>query len=131
VGAGNYQFFDRVYAEISAGGISHNEFITVAAETGIPGLIILIWFLVALLRIPRKLNLRAGDTDNPLYWIKVAGCVFLLVWIAECFFQEAFFVTAAAGGGTKVMTATVFPWILLGLLFAIFAMSRRRAETNN
>jgi hypothetical protein len=130
VGAGNYQFFDRSYADVSAGGISHNEFITVAAETGIPGLFVLFWFVVALLKIPRTFNLRAGDRNDPLYWAKVAGFVFLIAWIAECFFQEAFFVTAAAGGGTKVMTATVFPWILLGLLFAVFRLNQSLPETS-
>jgi len=123
VGAGNYQFFDRIYAEVSAGGISHNQFITIAAETGIPGLFMFLWFLVALLRIPRRFKLRTLDRRDSLYWFRVAGVVFLLAWISECFFQEAFFVTAAAGGGTKVLTFTVFPWILLGLLFAVTNLS--------
>jgi hypothetical protein len=46
------------------------------------------------------------------------------VWIAECFFQEAFFATAAAGGGTHVMTVIVFPWIFLGVLLAVCNLSQ-------
>ena len=73
VGAGNYQFFDRIYAEVSAGGIAHNQFITVAAETGMPGLIALLWLLVAVLKIPRKFNLWEGRQGDPHYWVKAAG----------------------------------------------------------
>jgi len=131
IGAGNYQFFDRVYAEVASGGISHNEFITVAAETGILGLSMLLWLMIALLRIPQKWNVLTVDRTDPLYWIKVGGSVFVLAWIAECFFQEAFFVTAAAGGGTKVMTATVFPWILLGLLFAVSRLCKSVPDRNS
>lgn len=123
IGAGNYQFFDRIYAEVSSGGISHNQFITVAAETGIPGLFMLLWFQIALLKAGRNFTLGSQRATDPLYWAKIAGFVFLLVWVFECLFQEAFFVTAAAGGGTKVLTATVFPWILLGLLFAIYKLN--------
>jgi len=118
VGAGNYQFFDRSYTGEAAGGIAHNQFLTVAAETGMLGLMLLLWLMIALLRIRRKLLSSEGYLGDPHYWVKAAGSAFLLVWIAECFFQEAFFVTAAAGGGTKVMTATVFPWVLLGVIFA-------------
>jgi hypothetical protein len=50
--------------------------------------------------------------------------VFLLVWIAQCFFQEAFFATAAAGGGMHVMTVIIFPWALLGLLLAACNLSQ-------
>lgn len=124
VGAGNYQFFDRIYAEVSAGGISHNQFITVAAEIGIPGLLVLLWLLVALLRIRKKFNLRERAIGDPHYWVKAAGSVFVLAWIAECFFQEAFFVSAAAGGGTKTITGAIFAWILLGLLFAVYNLSQ-------
>lgn len=123
VGAGNYQFFDRLYAEVSAGGIAHNQFITVAAETGIPGLLVLLWFVFSLLRIRRRLQLGQERLYDSQYWVKAAGSAFVLLWIAECFFQEAFFVTAAAGGGTRVMTATVYPWILLGTLFAVLNLT--------
>jgi len=124
VGAGNYQFFDRSYSGEAAGGIAHNQFLTVAAETGILGLMVLLWLVIALLRLRRKLLSSEETVVDPHYWVKAAGSAFLLVWIAECFFQEAFFVTAAAGGGTKVMTATVFPWVLLGVIFATCRLSQ-------
>jgi len=131
VGAGNYQFFDRIYAEVSAGGIAHNQFITVAAETGVPGLLILLWLVVVLLQIPRKFGLGTEWSSDPHYWIKAAGSVFVLAWIAECFFQEAFFVSAAAGGGTKAITSGIFAWILLGVLFAVFSLSQGVADTSS
>jgi len=127
VGAGNYQFFDRSYSGEAAGGIAHNQFLTVAAETGILGLMVLLWLVIALLRLRRKLLSSEETAVDPHYWVKAAGSAFLLVWIAECFFQEAFFVTAAAGGGTKVMTATVFPWVLLGVILATCRLSQTSA----
>ena len=36
----------------------------------------------------------------------------------------------AAGGGTKVVTATVFPWVLLGVLFAACSLSQTTAGNN-
>jgi O-antigen ligase len=124
VGAGNYQFFDRSLEGEAAGGIAHNQFLTVAAETGVIGLLMFLWLVIALFKIRKQLRLFPtlfGDSHD---WIKVAGSVFLLVWIAECFFQEAFFATAAAGGGTHVMTVIVFPWVLLGLLLAVCNLSQ-------
>lgn len=130
VGAGNYQFFDRSYTGESAGGIAHNQFLTAAAETGMLGLMALLWLVIALLRLRRKLLLAEGHLGSPHYWVKAAGSAFLLVWIAECFFQEAFFVTAAAGGGTRVMTATVYPWVLLGVMFAACRLGQTSAGNN-
>ena len=101
-----------------------------AAETGILGLMLLLWLMIALLRIRRKLLSSEGCVGDSHSWVKVAGSAFLLVWIAECFFQEAFFVTAAAGGGTKVMTATVFPWVLLGVIFAACRLGQTSSGNN-
>jgi hypothetical protein len=95
-----------------------------AAETGVPGLLLFFWFLVVLLRIRKNLDLRKERVREPHYWLRAAGSVFVLVWIAECFFQEAFFISAAAGGGTKTITGGIFAWILLGVLFAIFKLSQ-------
>lgn len=118
VGAGNYQFFDRLYEGEAAGGIAHNQFLTVAAETGVTGLIMVVWLVFALLRIRKQLRFQAPHFAESYEWLQVAGSAFLLIWIAECFFQEAFFATAAAGGGMHVMTVIVFPWVLLGVLLA-------------
>ncbi len=123
VGAGNYQFFDRTYAEVSSGGIAHNQFLTTAAETGVAGLAMFLWLLIAVMRTLKDLNVRGDDWSDEHYWLKAAGYGFVLAWIAECMFREAFFVTAAAGGGTKFMTANVFAWILLGTLFAAHRLS--------
>ena len=118
VGAGNYQFFDRSYEGEAAGGIAHNQFLTTAAESGIIGLLIFLWLVLGLLRIRKQLGATVDSAGESYEWLKVAGSAFLVVWIAECFFQEAFFATASAGGGTHVMTVIVFPWIFLGLLLA-------------
>jgi O-antigen ligase len=131
VGAGNYQFFDRSYEGQEAGGIAHNQFLTLAAETGLVGLALFLWLLLRLLKIRRHLHLDFESLDGSYKWVKVAGSVFLLLWIAECFFQEAFFVTAAAGGGTHVMTLIVFPWILLGVLLAVCNLSQSATSPEN
>jgi O-antigen ligase len=119
VGAGNYQFFDRSYEGEAAGGIAHNQFLTLAAETGIVGLLFFLWLVLALLRIRKQLRSLKASRRDSYSWVRVAGSSFLLVWIAECFFQEAFFATAAAGGGMHVMTVIVFPWIFIGVLLAV------------
>jgi hypothetical protein len=128
VGAGNYQFFDRSYEGEAAGGIAHNQFLTVAAETGFAGVAMLLWFVLRLLKIRRQLRFSVESCDNSHDWVKAGGSAFLLVWIAECFFQEAFFVTTAAGGGTKVMTIMVYPWILLGVLLAACGLAQGAAD---
>jgi len=129
VGAGNYQFFDRSYEGASAGGIAHNQFLTTAAETGLMGLVMLLWLMFLLLRIRRQLRMESVDDSHD--WIRVAGSAFLVVWMAECFFQEAFFATAAAGGGMQVMTAIVYPWIFLGVLLAVDKLSRGAMSVEN
>lgn len=127
VGAGNYQFFDRSYEGAAAGGIAHNQFLTTAAETGIIGLLMFSWLVFALLRIRKQLRSPADSFDDSHEWLQVGGSAFLVVWIAECFVQEAFFATAAAGGGMHVMTVTVFPWIFLGTLLAACKLSQSAA----
>ncbi len=128
VGAGNYQFFDRTYAEVSAGGIAHNQFLTIAAEMGLPGLLMFLWLLAALIRFLWRLEVPRTDESESPYWLRAAGWAFMVCWIVECLFREAFWVTAAAGGGTKAITATIFPWILLGILFAAFNLSESSLE---
>lgn len=124
VGAGNYQFFDRLYEGEEAGGIAHNQFLTVAAETGLTGLMMFLWLMVALLRIRKQLHFAVPHLADSHEWLTVAGSAFLLIWIAECFFQEAFFATAAAGGGMHVLTVIVFPWTFLGVLLAAWNLSQ-------
>ncbi len=125
VGAGNYQFFDRSYEGAAAGGIAHNQFLTIAAETGLAGLAMLFWLMATLFKVRRQLGSSLGKVgDSPHAWVKIAGSAFLLVWMAQCFFQEAFFATAAAGGGMHVMTVIVFPWTLLGVLLASINLSQ-------
>lgn len=124
VGAGNYQFFDRSYEGDAAGGIAHNQFLTVAAETGLTGLMMFVWLVFALLKIRKQLRFAVPYLPDSYEWLKVAGSAFLLIWIAECFFQEAFFATAAAGGGMHVMTVIVFPWVFLGVLLGAWNLSQ-------
>jgi len=128
VGACNYQFFDRTYAEVSAGGIAHTQFLTMAAEMGLPGLLVFLWLLSALIRFLWRLDTQRADGSEVPYWIRAAGWAFMVCWIVECLFREAFWVTAAAGGGTKAITATIFPWILLGILFAACNLSESKSQ---
>lgn len=124
VGAGNYQFFDRSYEGEAAGGIAHNQFLTIAAETGVTGLMMFLWLIVVLLRIRKRLRVQVPQLAGSYEWLKVGGSAFLLIWIAECFFQEAFFATAAAGGGMHVMTVIVFPWVFLGVLLGAWNLNQ-------
>jgi len=119
VGSGNYQFFDLVYAEEGVAGFAHNQFITIAAETGALGLGMFLWFLHALWKLTKKLSVLKRDPSDPHYWIKAAGSVSLLGWVVQCSFGEPFFATAAAGGGTRLLTMIIFSWVLLGVLFAV------------
>ncbi|MBO0911398.1 MAG: O-antigen ligase family protein [Acidobacteria bacterium] len=130
VGAGNYQFFDRSYEGEQAGGIAHNQFLTAAAETGIVGLALLLWLVVAFHRIHRQLGVE-GNRRNPHDWLRAAGSAFLPIWVMECLFQEAFFPTAAAGGGTHVMTEITFPWIFLGILLAACGLNQTAAPADS
>jgi O-antigen ligase len=131
VGAGNYQFFDRSLEGEAAGGIAHNQFLTVAAETGLIGLAMLVWLVVVLFRIRKEMRLEPQFASDSHDWLKVAGSAFLAVWILECFFQEAFFATAAAGGGMHVMTVNIFPWIFVGVLLAARNMDQAIAPESN
>jgi len=128
VGAGNYQFFDRSYEGEAAGGIAHNQFLTMAAETGLIGLAMLLWLVLSLLKVRRQLRSGTKTGGNCPDWLRAAGPAFLLVWISECLFQEAFFATAAAGGGMQVMTAIVYPWIFVGVLLAAVRLSQAAPE---
>lgn len=130
VGAGNYQFFDRSLEGKDAGGIAHNQFLTAAAETGLVGIGFLMWVVFGLLKIRKQLRLQMEPGD-PRNWIRIAGSAFLVMWIAECFFQEAFFATAAAGGGMHVMTTISFSWIFLGLLLAACELTETAASIDS
>jgi O-antigen ligase len=130
VGAGNYQFFDRLYEGVSAGGIAHNQFLTIAAEMGVLGFAVFVWFVICLLRLGRKLKPSQEGSRDADYWFKPAASCFVLAWLSECFFSEAFFVSAAAGGGTKTITVPIFAWILLGLLFAAIRLDEAKSAQN-
>jgi O-antigen ligase len=123
VGAGNYQFFDRAYGT-NVGGTSHNQFITLAAETGVLGISMLLWLLCRLLRIRKPLNLRNGWEKDPHFWVKAASSVFLLLLPVQFFFGESLLVSAAAAGGTFVLTNVIFNWILVGIVLVAFDPSR-------
>jgi len=131
VGAGNYQFFDRSLEGEAAGGIAHNQFLTIAAETGLAGLSMFVWLVVRLFKLRKKVRVSSPASGDPHEWVRVAGAAFLLVWVAECFFQEAFFATAAAAGGTHVMTIIVFPWVFVGLLLAACNLSENNLHTES
>src|SRR5947208_7021672 len=71
VGAGNYQFFDRSYEGEAAGGIAHNQFLTMAAETGIVGLLIFLWLVFALHKLRRQLRFAGEPLGDSHEWLNV------------------------------------------------------------
>jgi hypothetical protein len=85
----------------------------------------------ALLKVRKQLRFSVESLGDSYEWVRVAGSAFLLVWIAECFFQEGFFATAAAGGGMHVLTLIVFPWIFLGVLLAACNLSQGTTPVEN
>lgn len=124
VGMGNFQFFDR-FMDQTGGGIAHNQLLTLAAETGIFGGCIFIWFAILLLRMSRRFYRSAIDSDDPDRWVLLAGSALLVAWPVESLFGEVFFPSAAHGGGTLTLMGVTFNWIFLGLLFAADMFTNR------
>ena len=127
IGAGNFQFFDRIYAHDKV-GVAHNQFLEVLAEMGIQGLICLIWLLVAVGRQTWK-NFRQAKSNMG----KSAGLAYVGFYISIVFgtlFTGIFIPSAAAGGGTQAFVEASYRWLLLGLVLSIpnWDMEALRAE---
>lgn len=116
IGAGNFQFFDRVYGHDQV-GVAHNQFLEVLAEMGISGIIAFLWLLVAV-GVKAIKAFRAAKTDLS----KSVALMYLGFFVAIVFggfFTGIFIPSAAAGGGTAAFVEASIRWILFGLVLSI------------
>ncbi len=116
VGAGNFQFFDRVYGSDKV-GVAHNQYLQMLAETGIQGLLCLIWILVA---VGAKALKSFNAARSPLgKSIALAYIGYYVSILFGGFFTGIFIPSAAAGGGTGPFVAASCRWLLFGLVLSI------------
>jgi O-antigen ligase len=125
IGAGNFQFFDRVYGSDKV-GVAHNQYLQMLAETGVQGLLCLIWLLVAIgikaLQLFKAAKSRLGKS------IALAYIGYYVSILFGGFFTGIFIPSAAAGGGTGPFVAASCRWMLLGLVLSIPIWDTRCAE---
>jgi O-antigen ligase len=116
VGAGNYQFFDRVYG-LDKVGVAHNQYVEVLAEMGLQGLICFLWLLAAM-------GWRAykGFTTATTALGKAVALTYVGYFVSSLFsgfFTDIIIPSAALGGGTGPFIDSSYRWLLLGLLLSI------------
>jgi O-antigen ligase len=116
VGAGNFQFFDRVYGHDKV-GVAHNQYLEVLAEMGVQGLICLIWLLAAVgvrtFKSFKKAKTSLGKS------IALAYIGFYTNILFAGFFTGIFIPSSASGGGTGPFVEASYRWLLLGLVLSI------------
>lgn len=116
VGAGNFQFFDRVYG-VDKVGLAHNQFLSVLAEMGIQGLICLIWLMVAVGYVNAKYFLASkSDLGRS---VALGSIGFYVSIVFGGLFTGIFIPSAAAGGGTAAFVEASYRWLLVGLVLSI------------
>lgn len=116
VGAGNFQFFDRVYGTDQV-GIAHNQYLQMLAEMGIQGLLCLIWFLAATgyktWQCYNSARSRLGKS------VALAYIGFYIAIVFGGLFTGSLIPSAASGGGTGPFVEASYRWMLLGLVLSV------------
>ncbi|TMC17558.1 MAG: hypothetical protein E6J34_18455 [Chloroflexi bacterium] len=116
VGAGNFQFFDRVYGTDQV-GVAHNQYLQMLAEMGIQGLLCLIWIMVAIgyktWQCFNSARSRLGKS------VALAYIGFYIAIVFGGLFTGSLIPSAAAGGGTGPFVEASYRWMLLGLVLSI------------
>lgn len=116
VGAGNFQFFDRVYGSDKV-GVAHNQYLQMLAETGVQGLFCLIWILIAVgVKALKSFNAAKSRLGKSIALAYIGYYVSILF---GGFFTGIFIPSAAAGGGTGPFVAASCRWLLFGLVLSI------------
>ncbi len=126
VGAGDYQFFNRIYAHDKV-GVAHNQYLQVLAEMGIQGLICLIWLLVAVgIRTFKSFQEAKTNLGKS---IALAYIGFYTNIIFAGFFTGIFIPSSSSGGGTGPFVEASYRWLLLGLVLSIPNWEKEVEET--
>jgi O-antigen ligase len=125
VGAGYYQFFDITYG-INVGGFAHNQLLEVLAEMGIPGLLCLLWSIVAIGRFAFRRFQVARTSQGKAVTIAYMGCYVAL--ILGLFFGDSFLPSVALAGGTYALIWISYFWLPLGLVFTLPGWEKSAGE---
>jgi len=125
IGAGNFQFFDRIYG-MDKVGVAHNQFLEVLAEMGIQGLFCLLWLLVAVGWQAWKSFQKS--VSNLGKSVSLAYIGFYISIVFGCLFTGIFIPSAAAGGGTQAFVEASYRWLLLGLVLSVPAWDKEALQ---
>jgi O-antigen ligase len=124
-GAGNYQFFDDAFGT-DVVGVAHNQYLQMLAETGVQGLVCMLWAMGAVgwlcLRIFKNATTRLG---------KAVSLSYLGFFVATLFaglFTSSFIPSAADGGGTAAFVSESYRWLLLGLALSVPRLERQAQQ---
>ncbi|GAC1650516.1 MAG: hypothetical protein NVS4B12_20370 [Ktedonobacteraceae bacterium] len=115
-GAGNYQFFDISYG-LDVVGVAHNQYLQMLAETGVQGLVCLLWAMAAVGWLCYKSYKSAKTFLGRSLALAYLG--YFAATILGGFFTSSFVPSAADGGGTASFVEVSYRWLLLGLVFSI------------
>jgi O-antigen ligase len=117
VGAGNFQFFDNsLNVQIAGAGVSHNQYLTVLAESGPLALCFLVLFLIKLFH---WIGSNCASEYSLLRLHSVAAMAATAAMVIQGFAGDTFLVSASASGGTLVYCLTAYYWLLLATVFAL------------
>ena len=116
IGAGNFQFFDRVYG-IDKAGLAHNQYLEVMAEMGVQGLLCLLWILTIMGWQAVKSFREARSTLSKSFTLAFLG--FYICFVFGGFFTGVLIPSAAAGGGTAAFIEASYFWIFFGMVLTI------------
>ena len=123
VGAGNFQFFDNsLNVQIAGAGLSHNQYLTVLAESGPLALLFLLLFVIQVLRWVGSFCTSEYDL---LRLHSVAAMAATVGMVIQGFAGDTFVVSASASGGTLLYSLMVYYWLLLA---SVFALSWQRGQ---
>jgi O-antigen ligase len=89
IGAGNFKPLVRLYADIDKPTIAHNTYIGLAAETGLPGLLLFLAIFAATFRSLSRVRRLTSDQANLLFRASLGIEVSLVGYLVAIFFISA------------------------------------------
>jgi O-antigen ligase len=116
IGAGNYQFFDRIYGTDKA-GLAHNQYLEMLAEMGVQGLLCLLWIL-AVFGVKAWNSFKEAKTQLSKS-VTLAFIGFYVCFLFGGFFTGILLPSAAAGGGTAGFIEASYRWLFFALVITI------------